>query len=90
MFFVGNISWPPTIGFVAAMTANAATSVMTHNCAIFVIVFFLFSFLVLSCSLYYVAGAELDEGKVGTFFNFIANSKMCSRTVPVLRGLDTA
>jgi hypothetical protein len=49
------------MGFVAANIADAATSVRTHNCAIFFIFCSLFSFLILPCSLYYGVRAELDE-----------------------------
>src|SRR5258708_19821718 len=67
MFFDGNISWPPTMGLFAARTADAATSAMTHICAIFFISFFLSSNCDLSCSLYYEVRAGLDEPVAGFF-----------------------
>ena len=45
----------------AARIADAATSVMTHICAIFFISFSLSSVFVLACSLYYGGRAGLDE-----------------------------
>jgi hypothetical protein len=47
--------------------ADAATSVMTHNCAIFFISFSLFSNCDLPCSLYYEVDEGLDE-KLTRFF----------------------
>src|SRR5215467_9954326 len=71
MFFVGNISCPPTIGLFAAKMAAELISVMRHNCANFFISFFLFRFLYLPCSEYYEGSAGLDEA------NF---TQICTKT----------
>ena len=68
IFFVGNISCPPTIGFVAANIADAATIVMTHHCAIFFFMYVSFSSVFdLCCGLQYEVGSGLDEGLADFF-----------------------
>src|SRR4029077_13379835 len=55
------------MGLFAARMADAATSVMTHICAIFFISFFLSSNFDLPCRLYYEVRAGLDEIFAGFF-----------------------